>query len=579
MKLTELLCVLAKHEIPGFEFTSIQVNKNYASALHTDGRDAGASQIIGFGNYIGGKLWIANGENSGHAIDIKNRWFQFDGTTPHAVFPFEGDRYSLVYFMKTNGISICTDHANPITKQLHNMGFELPKRYYITTNSQLLLFPAENTETEENCLQIARPQWNKALRMNKQNPHGHRVLHMYSGKANRRNGLAYYLREKGFEVDEIDLVNGHDVINQSVWETILEKLKQGVYSFVFGGPPCRTFSDSRSVRPGPPVLRDWSHVYRFPEEEAAKHGLNNNDFQKIETDNRLAERMAQTCEVMMELDKGFAVEQPFSWRGNPSMFEFESFKALSRHGATSIQFDQCMYGGVTTKPTIILSRGADFAVLRARCNHGRGAHPKVVSRKDENGIFKTQALAAYPEELNKRLAEIMIKGMVDQQNGEDDLEHETIWNCGRQEMDESRLDIDINNPELVGTQASGPILEHEIQFGIQHQEFLEQEMQNGRLPEVVGTRTYRPILEHEIQNEPPFSNKHQAFLEQEMQHSMFSENEGSISGCESEMCDLTNLGDTTTDDEREENESVSSGDSEYEQCFHDIAKSNEKSLN
>ena len=38
----------------GFHFTSIQLNKNYLSAMHVDKGNAGPSYIVGLGNFEGG---------------------------------------------------------------------------------------------------------------------------------------------------------------------------------------------------------------------------------------------------------------------------------------------------------------------------------------------------------------------------------------------------------------------------------------------------------------------------------------------------------------------------------------------
>ena len=43
--LCRLLCAFAAHELPGFCFTSIQVNKDYAAELHVDKKDAGDSHL------------------------------------------------------------------------------------------------------------------------------------------------------------------------------------------------------------------------------------------------------------------------------------------------------------------------------------------------------------------------------------------------------------------------------------------------------------------------------------------------------------------------------------------------------
>lgn len=56
--LARLLCAWARRELPSFEFTSIQVNKDCAAALHVDSNDAGSSYIIGLGKYVGGQLGL-----------------------------------------------------------------------------------------------------------------------------------------------------------------------------------------------------------------------------------------------------------------------------------------------------------------------------------------------------------------------------------------------------------------------------------------------------------------------------------------------------------------------------------------
>ena len=81
-----------------FEFTSIQVNKNYASALHVDGNNNGASKIIGLGDFSGGGLW-ASGKG---ALDCRNKWHEFDGNLPHCTLPFTGTRYTLIYFVQVS---------------------------------------------------------------------------------------------------------------------------------------------------------------------------------------------------------------------------------------------------------------------------------------------------------------------------------------------------------------------------------------------------------------------------------------------------------------------------------------------
>ena len=77
-------------------FTSIQVNKNYLSAMHVDGNNLGPSFIVGVGDYSNGGLWVrTHGE-----LDCRHKWQLFDGNVPHCTLPYSGTRYTLIYFIQ-----------------------------------------------------------------------------------------------------------------------------------------------------------------------------------------------------------------------------------------------------------------------------------------------------------------------------------------------------------------------------------------------------------------------------------------------------------------------------------------------
>eukprot|EP00931_Biecheleriopsis_adriatica_P045697 TRINITY_DN26165_c0_g1_i1.p1 TRINITY_DN26165_c0_g1~~TRINITY_DN26165_c0_g1_i1.p1 ORF type:complete len:466 (+),score=107.45 TRINITY_DN26165_c0_g1_i1:34-1398(+) len=106
---------------PGFAFTSIQVNKNYAARPHVDKNNLGSSLIVGIGDYEGGELWVHDEENGdavcelkedissmyhyrsgvqyrGRDLSIRRQWHEFDGNRLHFTRPFSGTRFSLIYF-------------------------------------------------------------------------------------------------------------------------------------------------------------------------------------------------------------------------------------------------------------------------------------------------------------------------------------------------------------------------------------------------------------------------------------------------------------------------------------------------
>ena len=92
--LSATLVAFATKYVPDFRFTSIQVNKNYLSALHVDKNNLGPSYIVGIGDYTEGGLWVqSHGE-----VATRHKWQLFDGNVPHCTLPYSGTRYTLIYF-------------------------------------------------------------------------------------------------------------------------------------------------------------------------------------------------------------------------------------------------------------------------------------------------------------------------------------------------------------------------------------------------------------------------------------------------------------------------------------------------
>lgn len=102
-----------------FPFTSIQLNKAYASKRHVDANNAGYSMIIGLGDYEGGKLQV---DGMGE-LDVRNTWHRFDGNVPHCTTPVggAGERYSLIFFTNSSLV-----HAEGrALRELQDLGFNV----------------------------------------------------------------------------------------------------------------------------------------------------------------------------------------------------------------------------------------------------------------------------------------------------------------------------------------------------------------------------------------------------------------------------------------------------------------------
>jgi len=84
---------------PTFKYTSITVNRNIQTKLHTDSGNVGPSYIIAFGKFTGGMLKYSMPDNASMRVfDINNQWLAFNGNNEHGTTKFIGKRFSLVYY-------------------------------------------------------------------------------------------------------------------------------------------------------------------------------------------------------------------------------------------------------------------------------------------------------------------------------------------------------------------------------------------------------------------------------------------------------------------------------------------------
>eukprot|EP00441_Pelagodinium_beii_P038199 CAMPEP_0197650138 /NCGR_PEP_ID=MMETSP1338-20131121/30762_1 /TAXON_ID=43686 ORGANISM="Pelagodinium beii, Strain RCC1491" /NCGR_SAMPLE_ID=MMETSP1338 /ASSEMBLY_ACC=CAM_ASM_000754 /LENGTH=552 /DNA_ID=CAMNT_0043224489 /DNA_START=55 /DNA_END=1713 /DNA_ORIENTATION=+ len=138
---------LQKH---GFGFSSINVNANYAAALHRDGNNEGPSMIKAFGEFEGGELNYWGDDDKTHgpvekcckagdkmSVDLGENLLLFDGNRGHSVNDFKGERYSLVFFCV--GLY---DRANKAVKaELERCGIQFPSQTGMAAARSLLGAP------------------------------------------------------------------------------------------------------------------------------------------------------------------------------------------------------------------------------------------------------------------------------------------------------------------------------------------------------------------------------------------------------------------------------------------------------
>ena len=89
-----------------FEVSSIQVNYNFQSQVHRDKANAGMSAMIAFGQFTGGRLLYWHEDDGSPDFYLNNEPLYlhskqlrfFDGRKYHGTEPFEGNRYTIIYF-------------------------------------------------------------------------------------------------------------------------------------------------------------------------------------------------------------------------------------------------------------------------------------------------------------------------------------------------------------------------------------------------------------------------------------------------------------------------------------------------
>jgi len=92
-ELYNLLCEYGR-TITDIPFKSICINKNTVAQPHRDRNNSGVSCIVALGDFTGGELVYGNA-----VVNIHKNPIHFDGSKiEHYSLPFEGTRYSIIYF-------------------------------------------------------------------------------------------------------------------------------------------------------------------------------------------------------------------------------------------------------------------------------------------------------------------------------------------------------------------------------------------------------------------------------------------------------------------------------------------------
>jgi hypothetical protein len=244
-----------------------------------------------------------------------------------------------------------------------------------------------------------------------------KALHLYSGRPGKASSFSAELRAFGIDVEDVDWKSGdadHDLLSDVSWARFRDRLQSRCYVALLVGPPCETASPARMSQPGPPLLR--SHTEFLGLRDLPQHLR-----EQVRKANILWDRALEATGIMYTLTLPWVLESPQPRCDCASIFQFpKAVQLAGLEGVLDADFDQCMAGAMSVKPTRLRYFLADLAHLHGlRCKHPlqqfsdvdtnlgpvtySARHQRTVRRKVE-GAWATSALADYPLELNKILA-------------------------------------------------------------------------------------------------------------------------------------------------------------------------------
>ena len=118
-ELAEIFRLLSSWNVldPSFVFTSFQLLHNAKVEEHTDPNPTD-SILFSCGAHVGGELEVSGSE----IYDIRHQPLRFDGSRPHRVLPYEGERWSVALYPHRHFNAISEDDQ----RFLLDVGFRTP---------------------------------------------------------------------------------------------------------------------------------------------------------------------------------------------------------------------------------------------------------------------------------------------------------------------------------------------------------------------------------------------------------------------------------------------------------------------
>ena len=250
------------------------------------------------------------------------------------------------------------------------------------------------------------------------------MLYLFAG-VRRQGDLADWLarleKDRLVEIFEVDILRGKhlDLSKKKVRENLVLKVREHQYDAVVASPPCATFSRARySGRAGPPALRSGRWLRGLPH-------LRGKQKRKVEEANDFIKFVLRACKIESQLGGAILIEHPEDLgaraAGDPgSIWRWPELRQLAaEEGWATGALAQSDWGRAFEKPTRFLTNLEGFLTcldlgwpsFDAQGKYIGPLKARASSQQligSEGGSFATKQAAAWPSELCRKIAELLL---------------------------------------------------------------------------------------------------------------------------------------------------------------------------
>lgn len=268
-----------------------------------------------------------------------------------------------------------------------------------------------------------------------------KILYLFGGPYRPSDGFEKFCQQLGSQCEQVDIEFNpdHDLTSQSFWDHLSARLDD--FDAYLISPPCSTFTAARNDEDGGPgKLRSVEGPGRY-----GLGNLNPEDKHKVRIGTLLALRGHAVASHAQRSNKPWILEQPHMREDGTSMFRLDEFQQLlQENGVRIFTFAQCRFGSDAEKLTDLMSnQDLDHMVLT--CNHepqiwivpwngrryflphaplrgrqraikARDWNSSMLRQYEPTGPYVTKAHAAYPAQLNRKLALSLVESCLQHQS-------------------------------------------------------------------------------------------------------------------------------------------------------------------